>query len=508
MTAQEFVLGVDIGTTGCKTVAANRQGQILSEGVSYYGITAPRAGWAEQDSREIFDGALASIRQCANGIDGAPRAMCFTGALHSVMPVDARDRALLPALIWADTRSAAQAARLKLEADAHARYTRTGCPSHPMYPLAKLLWLRENAPLVFDAARRFVSLKEFVLAALTGEWRVDESVASGTGLLHLAAHNWDTSALALAGIDRTRLSPAVAATNILGTLRAEYAEQMGVPQNTRVVIGASDAALNNIGAGAVNPKTIVVMIGSSGAVRTITPAPILDTRERTWCYILDDARYMVGGAINNAGLALRWFADNFAARAAKQDVYEILLAEAETVGAGAAGLIFLPFLTGERSPNWNAEARGVLFGLSLPHQRAHVARAILEGVCYCLRSVLEAVEEVAGAAVEIRGTGGFVRSKLWTQILANVLNRPLGVQSTTNASALGAAFLGWRALGELGDWNRIAELAPVERIVEPDAAVTPTYDELYQLYQVVYAQLLTAFGEISRFQATNGARGR
>lgn len=508
MTAQEFVLGVDIGTTGCKTVAANRQGQILAAGASDYGIRAPRAGWAEQDPHEIIGGVLASVRQCTSGVDGAPRAMCFTGALHSMMPVDAHDRALLPALIWADTRSTAQAARLKHETDAHARYERTGCPAHPMYPLAKIVWLRENAPAVFDAARRFVSLKEFVLAALTGEWSVDESIASGTGLLNLAAHDWDAPALARAEIERTRLSPIVPTTKILGTLRADYAEQMGVPHTTRVVIGASDAALNNVGAGAVNPKTIVAMIGSSGAVRTITDAPILDAQERTWCYILDDSHYIVGGAINNAGLVLRWFADNFVERASNQDAYEILLAEAETVGAGAAGLIFLPFLTGERSPHWNAEARGVLFGLSLHHQRAHVARAILEGVGYRLRSVLEAVEAIAGKAVEIRAAGGFVRSKLWTQILADVVNRPFGVQSTANASALGAAFWGWRALGELGDWTRIAELVPVERVVAPDAAVTPTYDELYRLYEFVYVQLRRGFVEISRFQAMSAERGR
>jgi gluconokinase len=501
------ILGVDVGTTGCKTVAADRAGRIVSEGQAGYPIDSPRPGWAEQDPDAVVAGVVASVRECMARAPGAPAALCLAGALHSLLAVDARDRPLGAALTWADGRSGAQAARLRARPEARALYRRTGCPAHPMYPLAKILWLRESAPELFGATARFVSVKEFVLRALTGAWLTDDSVASGSGLLDIHAHAWDDEALALAGIGRARLSPLAPTTAEAGAVRPEMARALGVPAATRVILGASDAALNNVGAGATEPGTLVAMIGSSGAVRAITPRPLLDDRERTWCYILDQTHHIVGGAINNGGLALRWFADQFV-EPGTGDACDLLIDEAGRVGPGAAGLVFLPFLSGERSPGWNADARGVLFGLSLHHGRRHVARAILEAVGYRLRSVLEAVEEVAGPAAEIRAAGGFTRSALWVQILADVLGRAIGVPPTTHASALGAAFLGWRALGAFSDWREVARLAPVHHRVEPDAARHAVYARLYRVYRDLYDRLGEPFAEISRFQAADAEATR
>ncbi len=496
----DLVLGVDIGTTGCKTIAADRTGSIYGEGDASYAVIAPRPGWAEQDPDAVVAGVRASMSACTRQVTGPIAGLCFTGPLHSLMAVDAHDRPLTPVLTWADGRSDAQAVQLKQMPGAHARYERTGCPSHPMYPLAKLLWLRENRPDMFRSAARFCSVKEYVIHALTGQWLADASVASGSGLVNLSTLDWDTETLTLAGVERARLCSIIPATSDLGNLLPEAAHDTGVPPDARVIIGASDAVLSNVGAGAVESNVTVAMIGSSGAVRSFTSRPRLDPRERTWCYALDGGHYIVGGAINNGGLVLRWFADHFG-DADTVDAYETLVDEAGAVGAGAAGLIFLPFLTGERSPGWNPHARGVLFGLSLHHGRPHVARAILEAVCYRMRSVLEAAEDVSGPATEIRASGGFLKSALWGQIMADVFGRPIGVPSTPNTSALGGVFLGWHALDPQSDWSSIADRVPVRHHIVPDPARHARYSELYAIYQRLYDQLGDAFAEISRFQA-------
>lgn len=499
MIYSSFVLGVDIGTTGCKTIAVDRAGQILAEGEASYPVLAPRPGWAEQDPDAVRHGVREAVRQCLTRVEGAPRALAFGGALHSLVPLDVHDRPLMPALIWGDTRSATQAAALQARKDAHALYARTGCPAHPMYPLSKILWLRQAAPELWTRAARFVSVKEYVLYEWTHAWRVDESLAVGSGLLNLYTLDWDEQALELARIARERLSPLAPSIERAGEIRPELARDLGLPSGTPLILGASDAALSSLGAGALKPGVFVAMIGSSGAIRTFAPRPRVDERGRTWCYLLDKSHYLVGGAINNAGLVLRWFADNFAGNAGG-DAYELLVREAGEVGAGAAGLIFLPFLTGERSPGWNPRARGVLFGLSLHHSRRHVARAILEGVAFRLRSVLEALEEVAGRAATLRVSGGFVHSPLWVQITADVLGRTLDVPSTANTSALGAAWWGWHALGDPSDLSAVVDKIAVTQTVTADPARHTWYDTLYALYCRLYEQSAPSFNAISEIQ--------
>jgi gluconokinase len=495
----QFVLGIDIGTTGCKTVALDGAGRVLAQGDSFYPVVSPRPGWGEQDPQAVLAGVWASVRECLAQTTAPPAALCIGGALHSLTAVGEHGGPLMPVLTWADSRSQKQAARLK-SLDGLALYRRTGCPAHPMYLPAKLLWLREFMPQLFDSAARFVSVKELVVHSLTGQWVIDDSVASGSGLLNIHRHDWDDETLALAGLERKRLAPIAPAITDLGKITPECAHGLGLPPQTHVILGASDAALSSLGAGAVGLGVYAAMIGSSGAVRGLAPQPLLDERERTWCYVLDRSHYVVGGAINNAGLVLRWFADNFAQPDAG-DVYETLVQEAALVGPGAEGLIFLPFLTGERSPGWNAQARGVLFGLSLHHSRRHVARAILEAVSYRLRSVLEALEQVAGPAVEIRASGGFVHSPTWVQILADVLEHPITVPCTANTSAVGAALWGWHALGEIGDWQETSSRIPVQKIVYPDTARRAAYTRLYRLYCDLYNQLGQAFTEIADIQS-------
>lgn len=498
--SHEFVLGVDIGTTGCKTMAVAPDYRVLAEGFAAYPVLSSRPTYAEQDPTLVVKQTLFAARECLSQVPGAPRAICFGGALHSLVPVDVSDHPLMSALTWADNRSSSQIPNLKERIDPHALYLRTGCPLHPMYPLAKIHWLRDTAPEIFRATRRLVSIKECVTHAWTGEWVADSGVASGSGLLNLASRDWDPRATALVGIDLAQLSPVRSPITLAGELRAQIADELGIPRDTRVVLGGSDAAFSNVGVGALSPAILVVMIGSSGAVRVITRDPMLDADERTWCYLFDESRYLVGGAINNGGLVLRWFADHFVGPDIS-NAEELLVSEAARVRPGAEGLIFLPFLAGERSPGWNSDARGVLFGLALHHGRQHVARALLESVAYRIRSVLEAVEDVVQPAVEIRASGGFLRSPLWVQILCDVLGRQIRVPNTGNTSALGAALWAWHVCGALDSLDSLERTIPIERVVQPHDDRHALYTQLYDLYRDLYTKLGGPFAAVSRIQS-------
>jgi gluconokinase len=505
----KYLIGLDIGTTSCKSIVADLEGKVVGNGIAHYPVLSTRPSWAELDPEAVFAGVLRAVRSSVLSSGVLPDEIIglgVSGALHSVLAVDAQGEALTRAIPWADNRSADCAARIKREYDGHRLYRRTGCPVHSIYLPAKLVWLRENIPEVYRKAHKFVSVKEYVLHKLTGKFIVDRSVASGAGLLNIHELGWDEEVLEIVGVTSERLSELVPTTTILEGIEPDYAEAMGIPSAVLLVVGAGDGLLSNVGAGSVEPGQATVMIGSSGAVRVISKQPKVDEEERTWCYLLTNERWAVGGAINNAGLVYRWFRDRFcpaeveAARRSEQDPYEPLNAYAAEVGVGCDGLIFLPYLTGERSPRWNANARGVLFGLSLHHDRRHVIRAIMEGVAYRMYSVFLALEEVAGPVKEIRAAGGFLRSALWTQILADVFGRDLVIPEIIETSALGAVFLSLYALGYLRELEEARRLVPIKKVYHPDMGNHAEYERLFGLYQRIYQNLIEEFDEISEMQ--------
>jgi len=507
--AMKYLIGLDIGTTSCKSIVANLEGKVAGSGIAHYPVLSSLPSWAELEPEAVFEGVLQAVRSSVLSSGVSPDEILglgVSGALHSVLAVDAHGDALTRAIPWADNRSADCAARIKREYDSHRLYRRTGCPVHPIYLPAKIVWLRENAPEVFQKAHKFVSVKEYVLHKLTGRFIVDRSVASGGGLFNIHQLDWDEEVLEIVGITTERLSKHLSPTTVLEGMEPRCAEAMGIPSDVLLVVGAGDGLLSNLGAGSVEPGQATLMIGSSGAVRVISKQPRVDEEERTWCYLLTDDRWAVGGAINNAGLVYRWFRDGFCpaevetARQSEQDPYELLNPYAAEVEVGCDGLIFLPYLTGERSPRWNANARGVLFGLSLHHDRRHVIRAIMEGVAYRMYSVLLALEEVAGQVEEIRAAGGFLRSTLWTQILADVYGRELVIPEVMETSALGAVFLTLYALGYLRELEEARRLVPIKKVYHPDMGNHAKYERLFELYRRIYRNLVEEFDEISEIQ--------
>jgi gluconokinase len=282
--AEQCIIGLDIGTTSCKSLVVNLHGTPLGSGSAYYPVLSPFPTWAEQDPEAIFAAVLQAVKSSLDSSEVEPERVLATGvsaALHSLLAVDAQGKPLTKAMIWADTRSAASSAQIKAQCDAHRIYQRTGCPVHPIYPLSKIVWLRSNLPAVYQQARKFISIKEYVISNLLGRYIVDRSVASATGLFNIHTLDWDEEALEIVGIGPDRLSEHVPTTTILEGLDPGCAEAMGVRPDCLLIVGAGDGLLSNVGAGSVEPGQVTCMIGSSGAVRVISSQPKVDEQERT-----------------------------------------------------------------------------------------------------------------------------------------------------------------------------------------------------------------------------------
>jgi gluconokinase len=492
----DVVLGVDIGTTSAKAVAFDSSGGEHGNGEVEYPLEAPEPGQAVQDSELVVEATLEATRRAAESARDAGAAvvgLSFSSAMHSLVALDEHDRPLTGLVTWADIRAAGQAERLRAE---HFEvYRRTGTPLHPMAPLPKLVWFREQEPDVFAAARRWAGIKELVVARLTGQWAIDHSCASGTGLMALDELDWDGEALELAGVPADRLSPLVATKTAF-----ELSESLGpLEAGTPLVVGAGDGPLANLGVGAVHPGVAACSIGTSGALRLMVERPVVDPAGRVFCYALTESRWVTGGAINNGGVVLQWAGEALAPDLGEHSEEELLALAAE-VPAGSEGLVMLPYLLSERAPHWSAVPRGAYVGLTRDHGRGHLVRAAVEGVCQQLALVLASMREAGNEVSEIRATGGFARSELWRQLLTDALGMRVDFPRSHEGSAFGAALLGMEALGVIESFSVAADLLPIESASEPDPRAAEVYADLLPVFADLYDALGPAFRALKRLQ--------
>lgn len=472
-----YYLGIDIGTTSTKAVAFSERGEMVAIHSSFYTMYHPREGWSEQDPEEIVGAVLTAVNNVLQSLaPDAPRFVSFSGAMHSLIAVDSTGAPLTPCIIWADNRAADIATGLRHSDQGAALYHATGVPIHPMSPLCKLLWLKSEEPGLFHQAARFIGIKEYVMHRLLGEYIVDSSVASATGLLNLDSLQWDEDVLDFLGLTADRLSMVVPPEHEVPAKVANTGWL--VPPGVPVVIGASDGALANVGVGALDRHTLAVSIGTSSALRIVTTGPRTDRSMRTFCYHLSDREYVVGGASNNGAVVMQWLKDNLLQTA---ESYDALLAEAEGVPPGSEGLVFAPYILGERAPIWDAQVRGVLLGLDIRHTRAHIVRAALEGMIYCLYSIARALPEWE-EVTELRASGGFAQNSLPLQVLADVFNRKVAVSSCVESSARGAVVLGAQALGIE---THFADEAA--KVYYPNAANRDVYADSIRVFKGAYA---------------------
>ncbi len=505
-----YIIAADIGTTSTKALVIDaRSGAVLAGTSVEYPLHVPLPDRAEQDPDELYQAVLTAVREvrAKAGVTAEEvKAVSFSSAMHSLIAVDRYGTPITRCITWADNRSADYVEVLKREHDGMGIYRRTGTPLHPMSPLLKLMWFQEHDKETVAKASKFVGIKEYVFYRLFGSWVIDYSLASATGLFNLERLDWDKGALAVAGIAPEQLSEPVPTTHVMTGLLPEAAAELGLRLDTPFVVGASDGVLANLGAGAFEPGVYAVTIGTSGAVRAVVNQPLTDPSGRLFCYALTDRFWVVGGAINNGGILFRWVRDQLATQEAEEgrrlglDPYEHLTNLAAEVPAGSDGLIMLPLLTGERAPYWNANARGVFFGMSLYHQKKHMIRSVLEGVCYGINAVTDALQALTGPAREIRASGGFARSKLWRQMMADVLGAELTVPDAIESSGLGAAQLALVALGEADDFSGVHAWVQSNFRHQVNEANHQAYRELTTIYAEVYEQLEGTFDKIATYQ--------
>ncbi len=494
-----WFMGIDIGTGSCKCVVVDDLAHPLGFGAADYGeVENPKNKWSEQDPTAIlnamYTSAISAIRS-AKVSASACRAISVGSALHSLMALDADGYPLTGVITWADLRSIPQAQAVREQSLANLLYTQTGCPVHAMYPLYKILWLRQEKPEVFAQAARFVSVKEYALHHLTDQWRVDFNVAAGSGLLNAHTLDWNPDSLALAGISADQLSPVCDPLETFPGLRPEAAERLSLPFSTPVVVGSSDAVNSSLGAGATQiDRQVTCMIGTSGALRRISGKPLLDKDARTWCYAINTKHYLVGGSINNGGLALSWLKDVFnqvtnLSGDGKDLSFEALLDLAKEVPPGADGVLCLPFFAGERSPNWNMNAKAVFYGLTLEHDARHLARAVVEGVAFRLRSIYDVLQSQETSVEEIRASGGFTNSPLWIQTVASVLGHELITPAWGETSCLGAALWALYGSGVIGSIEEMGQFVQVQDVIPSDPQAEQCYQKQFRLYQDLYDAL-------------------
>lgn len=478
----DYVLGIDIGTGSVKAVAVDIKCKPFGTCQQHYSFTSPHPGYHEQNPEEIWDAFKKSMDGMIAKIGINPKAISLSSAMHSLIPVDKNGKALAPMITWADNRSSEIAKRLRGSELGLSIYNATGTPLHAMSPLCKIIWLKENNPDLFNQTHKFISIKEYIWYKLFKEFKIDYSIASCTGLFDINELAWHKDSLSITEIDSKMLSEPV---------QTDYTRFLD--SGVAVVIGASDGCMANLGSGGVEPGIAVMTIGTSGAVRVASNKPLPNKKAMTFSYILDEHTFICGGPINNGGIALQWWIKNSIQHELGESDYESLFAEIADINAGSNGLLFLPYLTGDRAPIWDSESCGVFFGVKLEHGKAHFSRAVLEGICYSMYDVLDAMQENSEPIKQINISGGIVKSDIWMQIMADITGKDLVITQTEDASAVGAALLAMKALGLIDDYTSLSIGKP--KMLKPNPKNGEIYLRNFKIFKALYSDLKNTMHE-------------
>ena len=488
---KELVIGLDIGTTSVKAIIFDLKGKLIEEAEKMINSSYPQQNWVEQDPYEIEQQTVAVLKEVVTKA-AVPQerllAIGISAAMHSLICVDKNNEALSQVLTWADGRSNEQAEKLKTT-NGKDLYRKTGTPIHPMSPLLKLLWMKETNYEPYQKASYFMSMKEFLLQKWFGRRVVDYSMASASGLMNLEKLEWDSDALSAAGVKAEQLSEIVPPTEILTGIRGNIAEEIGISTRLPFVIGAADGQLANLGNGAVLPGEVAVSVGTSGAIRQFAKGVPIDKNQETFTYVFTADTSIIGGATNNGGIALQWLKDLLEFEGS----HDAFLAGVEDMEAGADGILFLPYVNGERAPLWNRRAKGNFFGLCIGHKKEHLARAVLEGITFNLYQIGKSLEEIAGKPKKISVNGGLSKSPVWVQIMADVFGQEIHLSDTHHNAAWGAAWTALVGTGRAQSFEAIKDNIPAGKVVQPDQKNHKTYTAIYEKYEALAKDIARHF---------------
>ncbi len=480
------MIGLDIGTSSVKAIAITRTGDVRASASRPCTLQHPQPGYAEQDPDQMLQAARECLAEVLTACQDTATVMgiSISTAMHSIMALDADNRPLTPLLTWADTRSQAEADALRGAPGAHALYVATGVPIHPMSPLCKLAWLQKHQPGIVSAATRYAGIKAYLLHYLTGAWIIDYSTASATGLFDIHQHTWHPIALSIAGINTNQLPEPVAGTRAF-RISPAAADALG---NTDLVIypGGADGCLANLGSGAMEPGLLALTIGTSGAVRMTLPHPVHDPLGRLFSYPLLPGLFVCGGPVNNGGVILKWFSESVLGKSfsSKAD-FRWFMDEAASIPPGSGGLVCTPWFLGERAPLWNARATGTFHGCTVTHTRAHLMRALVEGISFNLRQVADILAAQTVPVRSVLASGGFSASPQWVQLIADIFQVPVSCTTQEDASATGAAKIGFIGAGEADGWRDFDTWTSHQQLFNPDPARREAYAQAYARYCTV-----------------------
>ncbi|HEY0072015.1 MAG TPA: xylulokinase [Chloroflexia bacterium] len=509
--AGKLLLGVDTGTSGSKAVLIDEDGAVLASATGDYPMHTPRPLWAEQDPRDWWTATVSAIRQVlqTSGAKGEDVAgVGLTGQMHGLVLLDEAGEVLRPCIMWNDQRTGPQCVEITRRLGLPRLLELIANPVLPGFTAPKIVWVRENEPEVYSRAAHVLLPKDYVRYRLTGEYATEVSDASGTALLDVRNRLWSSEMLSALDIPSAWLPECYESTVASASISRQAAEETGLKVGTPVVGGGGDQAAGGVGSGIVRQGVISVTLGTSGVVFAATEKFLLEPEGRlhAFCHAAPGRWHLMGVMLSAAG-SLRWLRDAIAgeelARSAAEgsDVYDLLCEEASIAPAGSEGLVFLPYLSGERTPYPDPEARGVFFGLTLRHGKAHMVRSVLEGVAYGLRDSLELMRDMGLEIAQVRASGGGARSSLWRQILADVFDSEIVLTNVTEGAAYGAALIAGAGTGIYRDLDEACERTiRVTDRVEPGPAVV-VYNDYYPVYRSLYPRLATEFKEVSRVTA-------
>jgi len=500
-----YFLGIDTSTTSSKALLIDEQGHVVALASNPHTLQTPKPLWSEQDPHEWWDAVSASIKSVLDqaGIGGeGVGAVGLTGQMHGLILLDDAGNVLRPAILWNDQRTQAQCDEIHQTVGREKFIRITGNVALTGFTAPKILWVKENEPEVFAKARHVLLPKDYVRYKLTGEYAMDKADGSGTVLFDLKARDWSDEVLSALEIPRAWMPRTFEGMEFTGYVTGEAASLTGLKVGTPVAAGGGDQAAGAVGVGAVEPGIVGLTVGTSGVVFATTPSALIEPEGRlhAFCHAVPGMWHFMGVMLSAAG-SLQWYRDTLASHISFDD----LLKEAEPIPAGSEGLQFLPYLSGERTPHPDPLARGAFIGLTLRHSRAHMTRAVLEGVSFGLKDSFTLIQNAGlGEITQVRASGGGTKGALWRQIMASVLNAELVTVNTTEGGAYGAALLAGVGAGA---WDNVVSACKmciqITGSTQPDSSQVEAYKETYAVYRILYPALKVSFKKMSGISSGN-----
>jgi gluconokinase len=504
----DCIITIEIGTGAIRVAAFDLKGSIIGCAKGSYPTYHEKPDYSEQDPEQIFITMLYILKNFLNEKIHPKKyevlCICFSSAMHSVLPINKKGVPLGNAIAWSDNRAKKEANDLKHSALGKSLYKATGTPIHAMSPLNKIAWLKDNDKDRFAAAQKFLSIKTYIVQQLTGQYLVDYSVASATGLLNIYSLQWEDDALKHAGIKKEKLADLVPVLYADASLKKEYQTSLGLHDRVKLIVGSTDGCMATLGAGVWGDGKATVTLEESGAVRVIGKEVIQDEKQRLFNYVLTEGNYVSGGPTNNSGSVFEWYAKQFGDFKRAFDLegcIENLIDDASKISAGSEGLIFLPYLQGERAPIWNANARGVYFGLNINHGQQHFTRATIEGILYAFYSIGKTLEEHRDVKL-LSANGTFASYPFWTQTMADIFNKPVHIRHNSNPDSVasGSYLLSATVMGMYKNLEEAAQEVKLLDSFIPQKQNHNLYMKHYAIFERLSEKLFDEFEAIADLQ--------